>query len=617
MRSLRRIAGAALLAVAVVIAVTGSSPAATDTYEKIKSYDVDITIQPNGDLLVRETIVYFFNEPRHGIYRDILDRVDYTQRPNHDRVYPIDVISVRASEGTPADYDVSSEGDFLRIKIGDPDREITGDHTYEITYRVRGALNGFQDHDELVWNAVGDRWPVPIGAVHVAVHAPAAITAVNCAEGEYGSNQPCGSASADGDTATFTAKQVFDGWSLGPFQGMTVTVALPKGAVPDPKPILEERFTLASAFRVTPSTGGLSVGLLVLLVLGVLGSVWFVGRDRRYKGSAVDAAFDPGVPDAPEERVPLFGEHETPVEFAPPGNLRPGQVGTLVDFHANPLDVTATIVDLAVRGYLVISEVEPEGKHFASGDWKFTRKKQDDDALLPYEKDLLDGLFRDGDEVRLSELRYEFAGRMSAVIDELQRDAQQRGWFAQRVGTGGCAFVVYGILLVLLGIGLTIGLAIATHAALVGLPVIVGGIVMIVAAHWAPRRTAKGYAVLRHVDGFRRFIEESEKQRAQFAEKKNLFTEYLPFAIVFGATEKWAHAFAGLGAEPPDTSSWYVSSGAFDYTAFSGAIDSFTVASAGTLTSTPPSTSSSSGSSGFSGGGFSGGGGGGGGGGSW
>ena len=88
---------------------------------------------------------------------------------------------------------------------------------------------------------------------------------------------------------------------------------------------------------------------------------------------------------------------------------------------------------------------------------------------------------------------------------------------------------------------------------------IVAGIVMIVASRWIPRRTAKGYAVLRHVDGFRRFIEESEKDRAQFAEKKNLFTEYLPYAIVFGATEKWAHAFAGLGDEPPDTSSWYVS----------------------------------------------------------
>ena len=44
--------------------------------------------------------------------------------------------------------------------------------------------------------------------------------------------------------------------------------------------------------------------------------------------------------------------------------------------------------------------------------------------------------------------------------------------------------------------------------------------------------------MLRHVDGFRRFIDESEKDRARFAEKKNLFSEYLPYAIVFGATEE-------------------------------------------------------------------------------
>jgi uncharacterized membrane protein len=119
------------------------------------------------------------------------------------------------------------------------------------------------------------------------------------------------------------------------------------------------------------------------------------------------------------------------------------------------------------------------------------------------------------------------------------------------------------------------------------------------------------------VNGFRRFIEESEKERAQFAERKNLFSEYLPYAIVFGATEKWARAFEGLAGEPPDTSSWYRSSVPFQYLAFSQAVDGFTVATSGTLTSTPPSTSGSSGFSGGGGGGFSGGGGGGGGGGSW
>ena len=123
--------------------------------------------------------------------------------------------------------------------------------------------------------------------------------------------------------------------------------------------------------------------------------------------------------------------------------------------------------------------------------------------------------------------------------------------------------------------------------------------------------------MLRHVDGFRRFIEESEKDRAQFAERKNLFTEYLPYAIVFGATEKWARAFAGLGDEPPDTARGTCRSDAFNYAVFSSAIDSFTVDERGHARVDAAVDVGFERISGFSGGGFSGGGGGGGGGGSW
>ena len=420
-----------MAALALLAVVFGATPRAGAVGgEQIKRYGVDVTIQPDGNIVVVENIDYDFGPvPHHGIYRDVPTRVDYPQRANHDRVYPLDVMSVRASEGTPAQYDVSTEGDNTRIKIGDPDRTITGEHSYEITYRVRGAMNAFPDHDELVWNAIGTQWSVPIDSAAVTVHAPAGILAVNCAAGAYGSNSPCGSAGAEGNTASFTGPNNSILWSLGPFQGMTFSVSLPKGAVvPEPKPILEERWTFASAFRVTSATGGISGGLLLLLAGGVVLVVWSLGRDRRYKGSSVDVAFAPDTPNAPEERVPLLGEHETPVEFVPPDGLRPGQVGTLVDFHANALDVTATIVDLAVRGYLVIEEIDAPGR-FHRGDWKLTRKKEDDNTLLPYETKLLDGLFRDGNEVTLSGLRYEFATRMNSVREELQDDAKSRGWF--------------------------------------------------------------------------------------------------------------------------------------------------------------------------------------------
>jgi uncharacterized protein (TIGR04222 family) len=598
------------LVFAALVSVSAMPHASSATFgaEEISQFDSDVTIEPSGALLVHETIVYDFGtEPglHHGIFRVIPVRFPYPQKSGYDRVTPLTVVSVHASNGASAQYAVEEDGDNDRIKIGDPDKTITGVHTYDITYRVRGALNGFTDHDELVWNVTGNDWPVFVLSPNAAVHVPATVTGVACTSGPYGSTLPCDSAVANGDAATFTAKM------LGPFSGMTVTVGFPKGAVATTKLILEEQFDFASAFRVTANTGGIAIGLLVLLVGAALALIWWVGRDRRARGSAVDVAFAKG--DVPDERVPLVGHDETPVEFAPPDGLRPGQVGTLVDFKANPLDVTATLVDLAVRGYLTIEEVEHE-EHHRVHDWTLTRQDKADTDLLTYERLLLTGLFPDGDPVTVSELRDKFAARMRKVQDALTQDATDRGWFAKHSSLFRASFVGLGLVVIAAGIMLAIALATLTHAGLIAIPVIIAGIVLLIGARFVPRRTAQGYAVLRHVDGFRRFIDESEKERARFAEQKNLFSEYLPYAIVFGATKKWARAFEGLDGEPPDTSSWYPQHGAFNALLFSSAIEGFTVTTSGTLASVPASTS---GSSGFSGGGFSGGGFGGGGGGSW
>ncbi len=127
-------------------------------FEQIRNYDVDVRIEPTGVVRIHETIDYDFGSTfRHGIFRDVPVRFDYPPKSNHDRVYPLHVVSVRASEGTPAQYTLESGDDsgigVKRIKIGDPDRTISGRHTYDITYTLRGALNGFKDHDELFLNA--------------------------------------------------------------------------------------------------------------------------------------------------------------------------------------------------------------------------------------------------------------------------------------------------------------------------------------------------------------------------------------------------------------------------------------------------------------------------------
>ncbi len=135
---------------------------------------------------------------------------------------------------------------------------------------------------------MGVEWPVSIDKASAVVHAPADITQVGCNTGQYGATYPCDTATSSGPTAEFSKAP------LNPYEGMTFTVALPKGViVPSPKPMLEERFSFTSAFRVTPATGGISGGLLAVLALIVIFLVFKFGRDRRYAGSAVDAAYGP------------------------------------------------------------------------------------------------------------------------------------------------------------------------------------------------------------------------------------------------------------------------------------------------------------------------------------
>jgi uncharacterized protein (TIGR04222 family) len=599
-------AAAALVAALVVVLGTTLAPGAAGARsqsgpERITAYDVTIIVEPSGDLSITEVIDYDFGaSERHGIFRNIPVRLHYDDR--YDRVYPLTVRSVEGSPGTPDQYEVNDDGADKVLKIGDPDRTISGPRRYTIRYDVRSGLNGFAEHDELYWNAIGAEWPAPVERATVRVETPGPLTDVACFSGPEGSVLPCAQAEAGDKVATFAA----DG--LGSYEAFTVVVGFQKGFVPEPTPTLDERWSFSRAFAATPATVGAGIGLQGLVLAGVAALMWRTGRDRRFAGSPVDVAF--GSETGDEQTVGLLERELTPVELVPPDELRPGQVGTLVDERAHPLDVTATIVDLAVRGYLRIDEIPKEG-WFGKADWELVELKEAT-GLRAYESKLLNAIFRGRSQVKLSDLKNTFASDLDAVQDALYDDAVAQGWFARRPDRTRTLWVVLGVLALAASLTVFAVVAATTHAGLVPIPLVVGSLILLAGAGRMPRRTSKGTGTLRRVRGFQRFIEESEKERARFAERQHLFSEYLPYAIVFGATEKWARAFADLEGRLPQTG-WYSGPDHFTVSSFNDSIDGFSTTTAGTIASTP----SGSGSSGFGGGGSSGGGGGGGGGGSW
>jgi hypothetical protein len=586
----------AIAALAVLAGATGVR--ARDTGWSISRFDAHLAIAHDGSMEVRETIdAAFTARDRHGINRDLRWRFDY----DGDRVreYPIDLIGATDGSGRRYPVKTTDQGALRRFRIGDPDHTVSGRQEYRVSYRVRGVLNGFSDHDELYWNVTGT-WDTSIAAATVDVAVPEeAILRVACFQGAESAHDPC-TARFTPSLATFSPTR-----PLAAGEQMTIVVGLRKGAVIADGPILAGKpRDVTRFFDHTPALVGTSAAGMAA-VIGLVGAIWWrLGRDRRYVSLTPEGA---GAADEPE---PLLGGRPIGLELAPPEGLRPAQIGVLIDERADTLDITATIVDLAVRGYLKITEL-PKAHWFGHQDWQLDRLTGDESALLPYERIVLSGLFSLHPTRKLSEVKNTFHGELVKAQRALYRDAVDRGWFPANPSTIRTAARVAGVLAAALGVWLLVVLGRSRGAGLLALPVIVGGVLVAMAASAMPRRTARGSDLARRALGFRRYIRTAEAAPQAFAERVNIFTELLPYAVMFKAVERWARAFRDIDLQKA-TAGWYSGSSGFDAGAFSSHLGSFSTSVSTSIASTP----GGSGGSGFSGG-SSGGGGGGGGGSSW
>jgi uncharacterized membrane protein YgcG len=565
----------------ILFAFSFTAPALADEGWVIERFAADITIEKDGSLHIVEAIdANFGGLQKHGIFRTI--PVRYQWDDTHLRIYQLQVRSVTDGSEKSVRYESSDEGGSKVIKIGDPNRTVSGRQTYRITYDVSGAMNAFPDHDELFWNVNGGLWDVRAQAVTATVHAPAAPRQATCYQGAAGSDETC-RFTITSSGADFAATR-----PLPPLGQLTIVAALAKGVVAEPMPIItRDGDNLLAYFEPRPLWLALAV-LALIAGLAFLYRRWYtVGRDARDR----------------ETIVP---------EYEPPDRVRPAQLGVILDESADTKDVTATIVDLAVRGYLTITE-EPQPWIFAKKDWTLHATGKTTDQLLPYERIVYGGLFKDGADVKVSELRTHFVSSLRSAEGELYRDSANRNWFATRPDRVRQGYAGVSVLVIILGVGIAWLLGRTLGAGLVGVAIVVVGLVAVAVARIMPAKTAAGAELLRRSLGFRQYMEVAEKERQRFAERENIFSEYLPYAIVFGCVEKWARAFKDIDMSA-QTSSWYVGSGPFNAGILSSSLQGFSSNLGSAISSTP----GSRGGSGFSGGGGgAGGGGGGGGGGSW
>lgn len=611
----------------------------------IDSYDIDVTVNENNTLDVIESIDAYFNQPKHGIIRNIplkneVLRFDGTTSRNRAAV---DNLQVNANYSTSV-----SDGNKV-IKIGDPNITLTGAKNYTINYSYNLGKDTGKDYDEFYFNLIGDNWDTAIGNITFSITMPKPFEAemMGLSRGLPGSTDSTGISYQVNGTVIAGS---YDG-VLNPGEALTIRVQLPEGYFVNTGMVLDLMTLFAFAIPI----------LFALLTV----FLWFkFGRD------------DPVV--------------ET-IEFYPPEGFNSAELGYLYKGSAEAKDVISLLIYLANKGYIKISQLEEHSLFAKSKTFKLTKIKEYD-GDNENERIFLSGLFsvpkalnlndivslfktkgqqhkeypkEDRNEVMSEDLANSFYITMNKILQNLNKKENKYTVFEKTsLGKGlyfiGMLIAIYVLItvppvlayggtsslligLVFPGIGFTVlfgmvfgktkvpvkifGLVwgvgfggmpwatmvlpalLASPFSLVAYAVgIVCVFVIVMMFKAMPKRTAYGTELLGKIKGFRTFLETAEKPRLEklVLQDPEYFYNILPFAYVLDVSDKWIEQFETIGLQSPD---WYEGGTAFSAASFGSFMNS-TMATA--------SAAMSSGSSGgSSGGGSSGGGSGGGGGSSW
>jgi hypothetical protein len=604
-----------LLTAILVVPLLGLAP---DAHAQAKSFywerfDVDVEVLPNGDLIVTENQTLNFSG---GTFRNGFRTIPTGRAGNNDGIDSFEVMEgdVRYTESNserPNTFYTRRVGDMTELNwFFDP---ALGSRRYTIRYRVRNAVRTEPSGDQVFWNAMPADLGSHVSAGRVTVNLPEGIEAASTTAllGGRVTSTVLSQTSPDGRRVVF---ELVQGRPSG--TAFEVGVRFPSGqlALETPSWQRAEQFADVAGLII------LILGL-VIAIGGPLAAVllWYLrGRDP-----------DPGV-------VPEYLAE-------PPAGVPPAVVGTLVDETAHIHDIMSTLIDLAQRGYLTMEQT-------GSGRNDFTFHRTDKPAgdLREYEKTMVDRLFKGKKKRTLSNLQYKFADHLPAIRSQVYKELVNEGFTTAspegvRQRYGCLAFLVGGLAILSF---FALGSFVSGVGTLIcpSLGLLLTAAVLFGFSRYMPAKTEKGAVASAQWLAFKRYLQDIEKY-TDLQEARDIFDQYLPYAVAFGLDRSWIRKFASVPGMPIPP--WYLphpqyggrygsgpvffpggSSGGSRGTgpsgggmptlegmsgglsggleAMSGGLTRMLNSTQSVLQSRPPSTSSSSGGSSF-GGGFSGG----------
>lgn len=501
---------------------------------QVASYEVAGSVGTDGVLSIQATMTFDGAAPA-----SVQQVIDTTRRTPQYTEYRFAITDVAASAGgVPLDAKVTAGVSSTTIELA------TGGVTGPVTlsYRVIGAsVANPAGGTLLVWPLLqGLNVPVELFTAEVAV--PAQFNQLDCAAGPAA--QPGACTSYAGGTHD-APNPVIREENVSAGDVVVITLGFPAGQVAVNEN-LRQLWTLERAFSVAPLP--LAVGAAVLL-LGVVG-LWLAHRKLGR--------------DAVGQVEPMMVADFQPVgvgqsQFVVQDGARPGAIGTLIDEHVDPVDVTGALLDLAVRGHLLITEL-PRESAFAPADWSFTRRFNEA-PLADYERTLLGALApMQGDPVKLSNLPGTLHSVIGDVQSELYDEVVEQGWFARRPDAVRGRWHLAGWIVLILATVSALTLIAFTGFGLLGLALILIGLGLMIVAREMPARTAKGTAALRGLEVLRGSLMTHPVANLSGQNAFQAISELLPFAVVLGGRERWLAALAAADTDDlPDEEDldWY------------------------------------------------------------
>lgn len=606
----------------------------------IDNYDVNIKVNENNTFDIIETITAYFNIDKHGIIRDIpiinsIERTDGIKSTNKAIISNLNVNN---------EYTTSSSNGIYSIKIGSPDKTITGEQIYIINYNYNIGNDPIEDYDEFYYNIIGDKWDTVIGNITFTINMPKEFdnSKLNFYHGINGSTN------SDNMTYTINNNIITGSYNgvLKSNEALTMRLILDEGYFDDAtsttSPFIPLMFIIPGLFT------------LISFIL------WYkFGKDKKII--------------------------ET-VEFYPPKEFNSLELKYLYKGKIRRKNITSLLIYLANKGYIKISETDIKLPFNKQNEFKITKLKEYDGNNIN-EKLFLEGLFKKNyhyintkkilknlnylnekyqtNETYSYNLDENFYKSIKKILSNINNKKNKQMIFKKTF----CPKLIT-ILMLIISIFITVLIPYLDYAAkledalwtILSVTIIFTILYKIITSEtnilskiifagtisyfffkffknallitiilnnplyfnailfdlfciisitlffkFMPKRNKFGNEILGKIKGFKNFLETAEKENLENLVTQNptYFYDILPYTYVLNVSDKWIKNFESITLQSPD---WYDSPNTFNIKSFESFINS-------TLALTEHSSSSSSSSS--SGGGSSGGGSGGGGGSSW